>query len=577
MKHWIWLLKTAWKSQALFLVILFLLYSVLYLLEPLSSLLVKQFINELPELTMLSEKVIFCIILLYFLTSLQNIQYSYSMIVIEKIENELSIVLQKHFFKALQKANLVRFDQKEYLDKLHRSEEFSWYGMSNLLNEMYHLVAQIVSIGVTAYLIAKESVLFAICLFIFALFKHILDGKYIKEGIENQIYFDEKDRKIDYFFEQLTEKKSIKELKVSDGFEWVYKKWENENEQRIKSKVKFVKKWNLLYFGNGMIGAGIDKVMLFSLAYFVVKNQISLGSFFFLYHIKDVFLQGIDSLFQSWITLKEQEIYIKEFQELLKIEDPYEHKKELENEIVICNHVSFSYPNKKDVLKNITFKIGRGEIVALVGENGSGKSTLANVILGLLQPSTGEIQRTNRKINGVYQDFTKFELSFEENIVFGDLEHKDKEKLFLKAIEKGNSESIYHKIDRNKTAILGKSFDEDGFELSGGEWQKIAVSRGFFGKNPFIIFDEPSASFDPISEIRQYGKIKETLKENGGIIITHRIGLAKNADRILFLKSGELVEEGTHEELIRKQGMYKEFFDTQAKWYTEGGRGVNEG
>lgn len=577
MKHIIWVLNVAWKSQAFFLSIIFVLYGILYLFDPLVSFLIKQLINNLQFHTMLSPKILLCIITIYFLTSLQNIQYSYSMIFIEKIENELSIVLQKKFFKALEKVNLIHYDQKEYLDKLHRSEELSWYGMSNLLNEIFHMIAQIISLGVTAYLIIQESILFIILLLFVSLIKHVFDGYYTKEIIFNQKYIDAKERKIEYLFELLTEKRSIKELKIGRKFEWIYKKWEDENKKKIDNKIKFIKKWNVLYFISGIIGSGADKLMLYLLAYLVIKNEISLGSFFFIYNIKEVFLQGIDSIFQSWITIKEQEIYVKEFRELLKVEDSYEYKKTLGNDIVVCKDLGFSYHNKQQALKNISFTIKRGEIIAIVGENGSGKSTLAKIILGVLKPSKGKLQRTDKKINSVYQDFAKFELSFEENIVFGDLENREQEKLFFKAIEKGGIEKIYDKVQRNKMTILGKSFDEKGVELSGGEWQKLAVSRGFFGENPFIIFDEPSASLDPISEVKQYGKIKESLTEEGGIIITHRIGLAKNADRILFLKNGELVEEGTHEELIKKQGIYKEFFDIQAKWYQQqGGRCNNE-
>ena len=160
MKQLAWAVKIAWKSQAIFLVFILIGYSILYLFDPLSSLVIKQLINELEVHMEVSRTILFGIILLYFLTSLQNIQYSFSMVFIEKIENELSILLQKYFFHAVKKANLICFDQSRWLEKLYRSETMSWYGMSNLLNEMFHAAAQIIGLAMTAYIIAKESILF---------------------------------------------------------------------------------------------------------------------------------------------------------------------------------------------------------------------------------------------------------------------------------------------------------------------------------------------------------------------------------------------------------------------------------
>ncbi|HCO30107.1 MAG TPA: hypothetical protein DIT54_12200 [Lachnospiraceae bacterium] len=566
MKNLIWTIKIAWKTQAVFLVLILIGYSLLYLLEPLSSLLIKQLVNGLEEQQMLSKTMIFGMILLYFLISLQNIQYSFSMVFIEKIENDLSCVIQNYFFKAIEKVNLIQFDRSEFLEKLYRSKNMSWYGMSNLLNEIFHMIAQIIGLIATAYLIGKESILFFLLFLGVSFIGHFMDKWYMEEAIENQKKLDKMDRKITYLFELLSEKKSVKELKVGKWFSWILKKWENENEQQFESKIGFTKKWNKKYFALGSAVSLFDKLVLVGLAYSVMESHTTLGAFFLIYNSKDSFINGINALFQSWASIKEQEVYIRELRELLKQEDSLWWK-ESQEELVSLENISFSYPNREEVIKNVSCTIQKGEVVAIVGENGSGKSTLAKIILGLLQPTKGEVKKRKERINSVYQDFVRFELSLKENIVFGDLEEKERRDLLEKAIIKGGSSHTYEQVKRDENTILGKLFDENGIELSGGEWQKIAVSRGFFGKNPFIIFDEPSASLDPIAEVKQFKSIKEDLREGGGIIITHRIGLAKNADRILFMQKGELVEQGTHKELIEKKGEYAKFFEMQAKWY----------
>lgn len=566
MKNLIWTIKIAWKTQAVFLVLILIGYSLLYLSEPLSSLLIKELVNELDDQQILSKTMIFGMILLYFLISLQNIQYSFSMVFIEKIENDLSCVIQNYFFKAMEKVNLIQFDRSEFLEKLYRSKNMSWYGMSNLLNEVFHMIAQIIGLMATAYLIGKESILFFLLFLGVSFMGHFMDKWYMEEAIENQKKLDKMDRKITYLFELLSEKKSVKELKVGKWFSWIVKRWENENEQQFDSKIGFTKKWNKKYLALGSAVSLFDKLVLAGLAYSVMESRTTLGAFFLIYNSKDSFMNGINSFFQSWASIKEQEVYIRELREVLKQEKSLWWK-ESQEDIVSLENVSFSYPNREEVIKNVSCTIQKGEVVAIVGENGSGKSTLAKIILGLLQPTKGEVKKRKERINSVYQDFVRFELSLKENIVFGDLEEKERKDLLEKAIIKGGASHIYEQVKRDENTILGKLFDENGIELSGGEWQKIAVSRGFFGKNPFIIFDEPSASLDPIAEVKQFKSIKEDLREGGGIIITHRIGLAKNADRILFMQKGELVEQGNHKELIEKKGEYAKFFEMQAKWY----------
>ncbi len=566
MKNLTWVIKIAWKAQAIFLFFILISYSLLYLLEPLSSLLIKQLVNGLEKQEILSKTMILGIVFLYFLISLQNIQYSFSMVFIEKIENNLSCVIQNYFFQAIEKVNLIQFEQSEFLEKLYRSKSMTWYGISNLLNEVFHMIAQMIGLIVTAYLIGKESVLFFFLFLGVALMGHFMDQWYIEEAIENQKKLDKLDRKITYLFELLSEKKSVKELKVGKQFSWIFRKWENENREQFKRKIKFLKKWNKKYLALGSTVSLLDKFVLVWLAYSVMEGHTTLGAFFLIYNSKDSFVNGVNSLFQSWISVKEQDVYIRELREVLKQEESvwWEESKE---ELIALENVSFDYPNREEAIKNVNCTIQKGEVIAIVGENGSGKSTLAKIILGLLKPTAGKVKKKKEKLNSVYQDFVRFELSLKENVIFGDVEKGERKELFKKAIIKGGANHIYKQVKENENIILGKLFDEDGIELSGGEWQKIAVSRGFFGENPFIIFDEPSASLDPIAEVRQFKNIKEDLREGGGIIVTHRIGLAKNADRILFMKRGKLIEQGTHKQLIEKKGEYAKFFELQAKWY----------
>ena len=242
--------------------------------------------------------------------------------------------------------------------------------------------------------------------------------------------------------------------------------------------------------------------------------------------------------------------------------------------------VSFAY-EKKNILNHINLKIKKGEIVALLGYNGSGKSTLAKLLIGQIQPDSGEIyyyghpyQKCNmaqikKKIGIYFQDFFLFHMSLKQNIEIGSIEEKDSKEMLNKAIELGDVKKLISKLPKGLENILKKDVDKSGAGLSGGEQQKVGVARAFYGDKDLLIFDEPAAALDPIAEIRQFQNIQASVENRAAVLISHRIGFARLADRIIVLQNGQIEEEGCHEDLMKKQGVYYDFFMQQAQWYKE--------
>lgn len=230
------------------------------------------------------------------------------------------------------------------------------------------------------------------------------------------------------------------------------------------------------------------------------------------------------------------------------------------------------------MLKNINLSLGSSEVVALVGFNGSGKSTLAKLALGLYAPTTGSMsvhgvdtlsisrEAYLKAFSVVFQDFVRYEFSIRDNVGFGDISQLDNDKAIFVAMEKGDSTNI---INQNMSldSMLGRSLDPEGTDLSGGQWQRIAISRGFMNDSLCIVFDEPTSALDPLAELNYFTKLKEFIAGRSAIIISHRIGICKLADRVLFLDSGSITENGTHDELLALEGQYKSFYLEQAKWY----------
>ncbi|MDO6746550.1 ABC transporter ATP-binding protein [Gilvimarinus sp. 1_MG-2023] len=234
--------------------------------------------------------------------------------------------------------------------------------------------------------------------------------------------------------------------------------------------------------------------------------------------------------------------------------------------------VSYSYDGSDNALKKVHFTIKQGEHIAIVGANGSGKTTLVNVLLGLCTPTSGEVlvngqplkslclDRWRNEISGVFQDFGKYEYSVRENIAFTSTGELDKS-IADSLAQCGLAEkipSLNVRLDRT----LGDT------DLSGGQWQRLAVARCIHKDARLYILDEPTASLDPIIESDIYTLFNDITQGKTSLMITHRLGSIKNADRILVMQNGEIVEEGSHQALIEKDGVYKSMYETQKDWYS---------
>jgi len=246
---------------------------------------------------------------------------------------------------------------------------------------------------------------------------------------------------------------------------------------------------------------------------------------------------------------------------------------------IAFENVTFRYPGaEKAVLENVSFRIAAGESVALVGPNGAGKSTLIKLMLGLYRPSSGRITydgvpvesialpSLRSQVSCVFQDFVRYEMPLRDNVAFGRLGATDAE--VAAAGEASGLGSIAEALPSGYDTQMGKSF-RDGMELSGGEWQRVALARSFIRGAQVIVLDEPTAALDPVAELNVFTKFAELVRGKTSVLISHRLGSARLADRILVVQDGRIAEDGTHDELLRAGGLYAEFFEMQAKWYQE--------
>lgn len=245
---------------------------------------------------------------------------------------------------------------------------------------------------------------------------------------------------------------------------------------------------------------------------------------------------------------------------------------------IAVNGVSFAYPGHSALaLNDVTFTIHPGESVALVGSNGAGKSTMIRLILGLYQPTKGEITLDGVPLDGinprslrantssVFQDFMRYHLKLRHNIGFGKLALLNDDKEILRAAERGGAAAVIDRLG-NIERMLGTEF-ADGTDLSGGEWQRIAISRSFMREVPVVVLDEPTASLDPLAEADVFGRFARLSVDSTTILVSHRLGSARLVDRILVFDQGFLVEQGSHKRLLSEDGIYARLWRKQAQWY----------
>jgi ATP-binding cassette subfamily B protein len=242
-------------------------------------------------------------------------------------------------------------------------------------------------------------------------------------------------------------------------------------------------------------------------------------------------------------------------------------------------NVTFTYPGSKTpVLRGVSFLIRPGERVSLVGANGEGKSTLIKLLLGLFQPDSGQIliggkplsqysHRVRSHLFGtVFQDFVKYSIPLRENVGIGDIERLQDPDAVDAAMVKAKVDAFSKTLEKGKDALLGRDF-EGGVELSGGQWQRIAIARAFMGDKPILILDEPTSQLDPIAESRIFSEFAQLSAGKTSLFISHRLGSATIADRVLVLSEGKIAEEGSHEQLLHNGGLYAHMFEAQKQWY----------
>lgn len=387
------------------------------------------------------------------------------------------------------------------------------------------------------------------------------------------------ERRLQYLWELFTRKDAVKEMRTMGFAAYLKEQWARENVQVLEEYREVVlgglKKTIISICTHNLFYAANIAVSL----YLMIKGQISVGEFAACLMAFSSFQGNLQNLVSNITEVIQCYHFIEDYYDYFTIPTECNGTEEYKpfKDWISVDNVTFRYVGaEEDSLKGVSCTIYKGEHVVIVGENGSGKTTLSKLLTGAYLPRTGDIsydrQRTvnlNRKslyqhISMVSQDFVHYQFTLRENVGISDITRMQDSASMEKLLLDVAGAEFLEKVG-GLDVQLGREFG--GKELSGGEWQKLAIARGLWKDSDIVILDEPTSALDPLVEYDILSKFVEMIQNKTSIIISHRVGVCRTADKIIVMKDGRVVECGKHEELMLRQGEYSRIWREQAKWY----------
>ncbi len=476
------------------------------------------------------------------------------------------------------------------LDKAIKDEFFAVVrrsgSLTDLISSSCTLIAQFVSLISILIVAFPISWVIAVVATMYIVIDILLNLKRADKTRPNYVLIN-KDERLESHYQNLPLNPGVaKELRIYESRDEIMRQWDLSHtnvEKQEKLRLVLREKYSLVS------GIGFVVFTVGTLVYSIFQvsdGRMTPDVFLLIYSLCftiSTAIKGISGNFNRFVyglfAIERQRRFIRDVPEMKTAPagaDPIP----VDNDTVIeLKNVTFGYKPGTPVLKNINLKINRGETIALVGYNGSGKTTLANLIINRYQPDEGEIflcgvpyaeypeGGIEESIGIFFQNYYLIHASMRDNIGWGDINNFHNNDKIYEAMRGAGFDRILKKLKISEDRWVRKTVIKDGVVLSGGENQRLALARTYMSERDILIFDEPAAALDPIAEMEQFFGIRERLKGRTNILISHRIGFARLADRIIVMKDGEIAEDGTHDDLIKRNGLYAYFYNEQAQWY----------
>ena len=386
-------------------------------------------------------------------------------------------------------------------------------------------------------------------------------------------------RRGEYYGQCITDREYAKETRMLGGYGYFYRKMK-ENLQIVRNlDWKTTRKSELVDVALRFLSMAGYVGTIILLFYDLMTGRVGVGVFAAVASSLDGMSDTLERLFNFKINGITRNLGLAEnYLAFLSLPERTAECAFPQGRTVEFRDVSFAYPNAlKDSVSHLSLSIKENETIAIVGSNGAGKSTFARLLLGIYRPKEGAVLidgvdtkdvlpgESAGKCSAVFQKFQKYKMSVSDNIFLSNSKAPMAEEMVEQSLKKADLELREGSFPKGTDTMLAREFG--GTDLSGGLWQRLAIARGFYRLHNLIVLDEPTSAIDPLEETRVYEKFMEMSRDKTAVIITHRLGSAKIADRIVVLDEGSIAEMGTHSELMDKRGLYFQMYQAQAKWY----------
>lgn len=500
-----------------------------------------------------------------------------------KADKSYSNTIEVALIKKLRHLDYQKFEDSDTKDVIMRASEQSYLKIKSAFNQVVEIAKCILSlcgVGIILINVSSGYILLLVGLILLVIMINYKIGDMWAEMYASQT---NDERELEYYNDLFVNKSVLMELKAFGALKFLEQKLKNKTDKLLAYKLGLIKKIRLFLLGKGLLCSAWFVITGYITVRMFLNQKISLGIFVIALETVTTVLAYCESISTNARNLSRdagQSEYLFNFLQLKEtVPDESENGIITDIECIEFRHVSFTYPHtSRRVLNDISLVINRHEKIALVGSNGAGKSTIIKLLCKLYKPDSGQIlingidinnipMSTISKVMGiVFQDYCKYEMTIRENVALGNLRETISNKEIIDALRSSGAEEITQKSSKGLDTALGK-LDSEGIDLSGGQWQKLAFARALFSKASFIILDEPTASLDPVAESNMYELFSRVMKNHTALMVSHRLGSSKMANKILVLDAGKIVEEGSHDELMRTKGLYSSMYNMQAHWY----------
>jgi ATP-binding cassette subfamily B protein/ATP-binding cassette subfamily C protein len=484
-----------------------------------------------------------------------------------------------------------RLESPEILDRYQKAAGIVkvWQAdiqrLTGAINGM--ITALLTIIGISWILFSLNLLVFLV-IFLIVVFNTVLNSSAVKKQLAFYKSCAPHVRKINYLMNELQENEYAKEIRGYQMQEWISAKASTLLTRVYKNTSANINYQTIVQCAGVTAGILQDGASYLYVGWLLMRGLISIGDFSMYISAINTFSLSLKDIFSNFLIIQEAGMYVEEFRLFMELEengdctDGEESKAPLEPDsgyVLEAVDLWFKYPGSDTyTLKNINLKIEWNEIISIVGDNGAGKTTFIKLLMRLYEPTKGEIRLNGKnikeyefseyvkKLGVVFQDYKILAFKMNENIALTDAKNISKERLQIALKKAGLLEKALSLPEGDNTYITRK-FEEGGVELSGGEQQKLAICHAIYKDSPIMILDEPTANLSPMAEYEVFLNFKEIMKGKTGIYISHRMSSCRLSNRILVFKNGEIIENGSHEVLLKDGREYAKMYGLQAEFY----------